>query len=78
MFTLYQIAFYADTKSIQSSVNTTYPRCDSHFRDRRGVASLRYRNRAEITVLVCEEKPYPVWFSCWHKSYPVQCERSLT
>jgi len=25
-----------------------------HFRDRRGAASLRYRNRAEITVLMCE------------------------
>ena len=33
-----------------------------HFRDRRGVASLRYSNRAEITVLMCEQKPYPVWF----------------
>ena len=27
---------------------------------------------AEITVLVCEQKPYPVWFSCWCKSYPVK------
>ena len=26
-----------------------------------------YRNRDEITVLVCEEKPYPLWFSCRHK-----------
>ena len=30
------------------------------FRDRRCAASLRYRNRAVITVLLCEQKPYPV------------------
>lgn len=29
-----------------------------HFRDRRG------RNPAEITVRMCEQKPYPLWFSC--------------
>ena len=34
------------------------------FRDRRSAASIRHRNRAEIiTALVCEQKPYPVWFS---------------
>ena len=32
-----------------------------HLRDRVGAASLRYRNRAEITVLMWEQKPYPVW-----------------
>ena len=31
-----------------------------HFRDRRGAASLRHRNRAATTVLMCEQKPYPV------------------
>ena len=35
-----------------------------HFRDRRGAASLRYRNRAAITVVKCERKPYLVWFPC--------------
>ena len=30
-----------------------------HFRERRGVPSLRYRSGAEITVLVCEQKSYP-------------------
>ena len=38
-----------------------------HLRVRRGTASLRYRNRAKIIVLMCEEKPYPVWFSCRRK-----------
>jgi len=56
------------------------PRCSTkairfatlHFQDRRGAASLRYRNRFEITVLICvNRKPYPVWFSCRRKSYPL-------
>ena len=38
-----------------------------HFKHRRGVASLRYRNRAAITVLMCEQKCYMVWFSCRRK-----------
>ena len=36
-----------------------------------------HRNRAEITVRKREQKPYPVWFSCWRKSCPVECEHSL-
>ena len=40
----------------------------SHFRDRRGPASICHRNRAEIISFMCEQKPYPVWFSCRHKS----------
>ena len=42
-----------------------------------GAASLRYRNRAEIFVLICEQKPYPLWFSIRCKSYPVKGENSL-
>ena len=42
-----------------------------HFRDRHVAASLRNRNRAKITVLMCKQKPEcPVWFSCRRKSYP--------
>ena len=33
------------------------------FRDRRGAALLRYRNRAKITVFMCERKTFLVWFS---------------
>ena len=44
------------------------------FRVWRGAASLRYRNGAEITVLMCEQKLYLVWFSCQHKSYLVFCK----
>ena len=40
-------------------------------------ASLRYRNRAKITVLVSEQKSYPVQFSCQRKSYPEESENSL-
>ena len=49
----------------------------SVLRDRRGAASLRKRNRAEITVLMCELKPYLVWFS-WKLSSIVWTPDSLT
>ena len=39
-----------------------------HFRDRRSAASCRYRNRAEIIVLTCEQKPYPVWLRAGAKT----------
>ena len=32
-----------------------------HFQDRRGAASVRYKNRAEI-LLVNGRKSYPVWY----------------
>ena len=34
-----------------------------HFPDQHSADSLHYRNRAKITVHMCERKPYPVWFS---------------
>ena len=37
----------------------------------RGTAALCYRNHAEITLFMCEQKPYPVWFSCRCKSYRI-------
>lgn len=40
--------------------------------------SLRYRTRAVITVLVREQKPYPVQFLYRRKSYSVYCEYSST
>ena len=48
-----------------------------YFGDRRGAASLRYRNRAENTILMCEQKPDPVRFSCRRKSYPLLCEHRV-
>ena len=45
-------------KTIRCSVYT-YP-MTLHFINRRAAASLRHRNRATATVLVCEQKPYPV------------------
>ena len=42
-----------------------------------GEASLCHRNRAEITVLVCEEKPYPVRFSRLRKNHPVEREQLI-
>ena len=41
----------------------------------RVAASLCDRNRAEITVLVCQKKPYPVRFSCLRRSHPVEREQ---
>ena len=41
----------------------------------RGEASLCHRNRAEITVLLCEQKQYPVRFSRLRKSHPVEREQ---
>ena len=37
-----------------------------HFWDRRGIVSLRHRNRSATIVLVYEQKPYPVRF-CWRR-----------
>ena len=31
------------------------------------LASLRYRNRVEITILLYEQRPYLIWFSCRHE-----------
>ena len=45
-----------------------------YLRDWRGAASLLFWNLAEITVLVCEQKPDPVWFSrlrSWDIRYSV-------
>ena len=44
-----------------------------HIQYRRGAASLRYRNRdrAEITVCMYVQKPYPVGFPSRRKSFPV-------
>ena len=33
-----------------------------HLGDRRVAASPLYRNRTKITVLMCKQNPYPVWF----------------
>ena len=64
---------------MMSRVNT-YPICDSPLwrSTRRGAARLRYRNRAKITVLMCERMPCPVWSSCQHKTcYPIWFEHSV-
>ena len=46
-----------------------------HFRDRRRLALSRYRNRAEITFLMCERKPYlGMVLLRRRESYPVQCD----
>ena len=50
-----------------------------HLRDRRGAASLRYRNRAKITVVMCEQKSNPARFSRMRRSYyPAKCEHAVS
>ena len=48
-----------------------------HFKRSARCSFARYRNRAEISVLICEQKPYPLWFLCRRKSNPVLCKHSL-
>ena len=38
------------------------------IRDRRGAASPRHRSLTATTVFMCEQNPYPVWFSWRRKS----------
>ena len=65
--TLHYTTLWCDTEPIRYAT--------LHFRDLRRAASLR--NRAEITVLICEQKLYPVEFSCRRKSHAVYCEHNL-
>ena len=54
-------------------MNTFCSRCHEKWAQK----PIRYRNRSEITVRMTEQKPYPVWFSCLRKSYPVLCRHGL-
>ena len=65
--TLHYTTLWCDTEPIRYAT--------LHFRDLRRAASLR--NRAEITVFICEQKLYPVEFSCRRKSHAVYCEHNL-
>ena len=56
--------FVPTLKVIQHSMNRPIRYVTPHF--------ARYRSRAKITVLMCEKKPYPLWFS-----YRRKCEHSL-
>ena len=62
MFTLHRDGFLWRHAKLSVIVWTPIPYVTLLFRDRRGAASLRHRNRA-TTVLVCEQKSYPVWVS---------------
>ena len=63
----------------QSVLRSTVCHVTLHFRDRSGACAVffRYRNGAEITVLICDQKPYQEWFSCRRKSSPVKQEQRL-
>ena len=73
---------YVHTKTrnaIRFSMNT-YPiqLCDSPPQRSGCMAQLRFVIAPKSpSVLICEQKPYPVRFSCRRKSYPVECEHSI-
>ena len=49
-----------------------------HLGDRRGAASLGYKNSAKITFFTCEQKNYLIWFWCLRKSYLLYCANNLS
>lgn len=51
---------------------STLIRCDASF-----ARSLTSRNRADWNHIMCDQQPYPVWFSAGAKSYPLYCDHSL-
>ena len=69
--------FVSTQKAIRYTVNTIRY-VTLQFTDPRGADSLSQRNRVEITVLMCEQNPCPVWFFCRRKSYAVYCEHCLS
>ena len=66
MYIRYWIGLSCKHQKQYGKVSTPVWYVTLHFRDRLGTASLWYRNRAEITVLMCKQKPYPVWLSFRH------------
>ena len=87
MSTLYWIACHVDMKILRPSMNNvhTLPRkvkyrnLSDMWRSTLKIGAARYslllyRIRSlYITVLMREQKPYPIWLSCRHKSYLVYC-----
>ena len=69
---------YLFTSMVRIRVQTA-PKCCTeplrymtlHFRDPRGAASPRYRKRAKITVLMCEQKPKRVFSLTWPASMQI-------
>ena len=64
-------SFSCQSEKLSGTVRKLIRYVTFHLRDRRDAASLHYRNRSETTALMCEQKPYPVWFSCRRKLCPV-------
>ena len=73
---LYQRAFSVDKKNYPVYCEQLSDMWLSTFEIR--AASLRYRNHAEITctVLMCEAKPYQVWFS--YRCKTIRCSVYIT
>lgn len=74
LVTLYRIVYCADTKCCFGLVRTPI-RYVTPVKDRRSFALQQESH--QIITLMCEQKPYAVWFSCRRESYRVECEHSL-
>ena len=63
-----------------NSGTETYPICDDPLSTaaQRSFVPLQKWRRKKTTVSMCEQKPYPLWFSSRRKSYPIYCRYSLT
>ena len=60
-FTTIKIPVYTTPKCGKEPIRYVMP----HFRGQRSTALLHNRNGSKNTFLICEQKPYPVCFSCF-------------
>ena len=88
MSTLYWIACHVDMKILRPYIWTMFTYCNEEWNTenysisddpllrsvrRRTVCFYTESPSSYITVLMREQKPYPIWLSCRHKSYLVYC-----
>ena len=76
----YSISVWTPVHTAPNSGTETYPICDDPLSTpaQRSFAPLQKWRRNKTTVLMCEQKPYPLWFSSRRTSYPIYCRYSLT
>ena len=81
MSTLYWIACHVDMKILRPCMNNVhtvqrrvkYRNLSDMWRSTLKIGAGQFAPIHYITVLMREQKPYPIWLSCRHKSYLVYC-----